>query len=148
MRYIALLGMVLLACGGGKAFADDTGQAPGHPEALNQFGAELYQRISGGKGNLLCSPLSVYTALEMIAQGARGDTATEMWKVLGVLKEEPSGVMAQLQKSDPNFELNVANAIWAQNGFAVLPQFQAKLVNDFKSEYFNVDFMDPAAASA
>jgi serpin B len=146
MRHMVLLGMVLVACGGGVARGDDGGNTAVNSTELNQFGADLYRQIAAQSGNLLCSPASVYSALAMIAEGARGDTAAEMRKVLGAYDKNGAGIMAALERPVGDFELHVANAIWAQNGFACLPEYQAKLVRDYKCGYFNVDFMYPAVA--
>lgn len=49
----------------------------------NEFALDLYQRLSDKEeGNLFFSPYSISTVLRMVHAGARGETATEMAKVL------------------------------------------------------------------
>src|SRR5262245_54475872 len=53
-------------------------------EGESRFALDLYARLREGKGNLFFSPYSIHTALAMTAAGARGATAAEMAKVLGL----------------------------------------------------------------
>lgn len=46
------------------------------------FAIDLYHRLGSDEGNLFFSPYSIYNALTMAAEGARGETAEEMGKVL------------------------------------------------------------------
>ena len=147
MRRIILLGMALILCGAaGSALADNAEHATAG-SSVNDFGAALYGRLAKGDGNLFCSPLSVYTVLSMVAEGARGETAAEMRAVLGNYKESMPAILSRLQKPDQDFELHAANALWAQNGFSCLPSYTQVLTNDYKSDFYNVDFRDPGSAS-
>ncbi len=47
----------------------------------NEFAVELYKKLAGSE-NIFFSPYSIYNALLMTAEGARGETAVEMGKVL------------------------------------------------------------------
>ncbi len=51
--------------------------------ATNAFAIALYRRLAGAPGNLLFSPYSLSSALDMAATGARGATAKELTRVLG-----------------------------------------------------------------
>ncbi|XP_067303940.1 leukocyte elastase inhibitor-like isoform X2 [Pseudorasbora parva] len=53
--------------------------------ANTQFSLNLFKKISGGNasGNVFYSPVSISSALAMVALGARGNTAAQMIKVLG-----------------------------------------------------------------
>ena len=151
MRHIVLMGMVLLVCCGVARAADTEAQSAGSSASfpVNQFGADLYSHLAQKEGNLFCSPLSIYTVLQMVQDGAQGETRNEMVSVLhraegggGIL-----GTLDSLRKADTNFELHIANAIWAQNGFSCLPAYRATLTNDYHCDFFNVDFMNAGAAS-
>jgi serpin B len=153
MRHIILLGMALLACvRAGAAWAD---QAPASEQsaaadAANRFATDLYAGLSSDQGNLFCSPLSVYGALMMTSAGARGDTAAQMSAVLhtppGDAHAAVGRLLAQLQSADADFQLHIANALWAQIGFKSLPTFQNVLSSDYRCDYFNVDFSNPVVA--
>uniref|UniRef100_A0A8C1SRL3 Serpin B6 n=1 Tax=Cyprinus carpio TaxID=7962 RepID=A0A8C1SRL3_CYPCA len=52
--------------------------------ANTQFSLNLFKKISGGNasGNVFYSPISISSALAMVSLGAKGNTATQMFKVL------------------------------------------------------------------
>ncbi|XP_016391894.1 leukocyte elastase inhibitor-like [Sinocyclocheilus rhinocerous] len=53
--------------------------------ANTQFSLNLFKKINGGNtsGNVFYSPISVSSALAMVSLGAKGNTAVQMFKVLG-----------------------------------------------------------------
>ncbi|XP_056330710.1 LOW QUALITY PROTEIN: serpin B6-like [Danio aesculapii] len=53
--------------------------------ANTQFSLNLFKKISGGNasGNVFYSPVSISSALAMVSLGAKGNTADQMFKVLG-----------------------------------------------------------------
>ncbi|XP_059364535.1 leukocyte elastase inhibitor-like [Carassius carassius] len=53
--------------------------------ANTQFSLNLFKKISGGNasGNVFYSPISISSALAMVSLGAKGNTAVQMFKVLG-----------------------------------------------------------------
>uniref|UniRef100_A0A8C1XRM5 Serpin B6 n=1 Tax=Cyprinus carpio TaxID=7962 RepID=A0A8C1XRM5_CYPCA len=57
-----------------------------HLSAANtQFSLNLFKKISGGNAskNVFYSPISISSALAMVSLGAKGNTAAQMFKVLG-----------------------------------------------------------------
>ncbi len=90
---LVLAGIVTLANAQGSVtgqanhlLAAETGKAPANyaVTANSDFAVDLYRQLSkenSGK-NLFFSPYSVSSALAMTAEGARGQTALEMGKVL------------------------------------------------------------------
>lgn len=93
-------------------------------QAYTQFALDLLQQTvkeQGGKGALV-SPLSAQLALAMIANGANGETLTQMETVLGNgmplsrLNEHLRGYTASLPSSE-GAKLQLANSIWfPENG--------------------------------
>ena len=53
-------------------------------DAYNASGSALFKQVSGAPGNIVFSPLSVGTAMEMALSGARGETEREMASVLAL----------------------------------------------------------------
>jgi serpin B len=113
----------------------------------------LYTQLqSETGGNLFASPLSIATALAMAYEGARGETATQMADVLH-LSQDPAalqGAFAALL-GDLNaagqaggFSLDVADALWAQQGFQLLADFVSAMQNGFGGGLKQVDFIHDA----
>ncbi|KAL0171224.1 hypothetical protein M9458_031535, partial [Cirrhinus mrigala] len=50
--------------------------------ANTQFSLNLFKKIRGGNasGNVFYSPISISSALAMVSLGAKGNTATQMFK--------------------------------------------------------------------
>ena len=75
-------------------------------EANNAFAIDLYKKIAETeKGNIFFSPYSIHAALSMTYAGARGETATQMAKVLGSEKlgdrvHPAHAELARMLKSD------------------------------------------------
>ncbi|XP_035271509.1 leukocyte elastase inhibitor-like isoform X1 [Anguilla anguilla] len=68
--------------------------------ANTNFSLDLFKKISESKkvDNIFYSPLSISSALAMVYMGARGNTATQMSKVLGFTKEKNPEVNPGLQQ--------------------------------------------------
>ena len=72
-------------------------------------------RQSAGEGNMLVSPLSVLAALSMTANGAKGETLTQMEALLGMKTEQLNAWMHSYMESLPDTgesSLKLANSIW------------------------------------
>lgn len=93
-RLLVLAGSVTLATSQGeetaKANEAVVAKADQPPEKIlvnanTEFAFDFYARLAAAKGdgNLFFSPYSISNALLMVAEGARGETALEMGKVLG-----------------------------------------------------------------
>lgn len=75
------------AAGGAGAASPGAERAPSPALAVdagNEFAFDLYEELSDGDGNLFLSPHSIHVALAMTWAGARGKTAEEMAKALGL----------------------------------------------------------------
>src|ERR1700677_2176872 len=73
-----------------------SGSATGNPAARNEslvegntaFAFDLYARLKGRPGNLFFSPFSISTCLAVAHAGARGETETQMGRVLHFSKDQ------------------------------------------------------------
>ena len=77
------------------------------PYAVNTFALNFFRELyATNEGNLFISPYSIFTALAMTYEGAKGDTAREMADVLSVEQDNTSfhNYMKNLYE-----ELNVKN---------------------------------------
>lgn len=124
-------------------------------EGLNRFSASLYQQAVRNGGNVVLSPYSVSAALSMALAGAKGETAAEMAKALGQDAADPkyhaafAGLIERISKAanTGGNEFLSANSLWAQKGFAILPEFTGQLQSAYHAAPSQVDFIrNPEAA--
>jgi serine protease inhibitor len=112
----------------------------------NAFAVALYHQLSHQAGDLFFSPESISTALAMAYAGAGGSTASEMAKVLhftvppGQLHPAMGALLRDLNASHDDYQLNVANALWGQQGSAFVDQFLNLLTTDYGAGLQQVDF--------
>ncbi len=88
--------------------------APGNT-AVTDFALRLFKAGNEDGKNTLISPLSVLAALSMTANGAKGNTLTEMENVLGMPVSELNSYMHSYMSSLPQgekYKLSLANSIW------------------------------------
>lgn len=77
--------------------------------AVTDFGIRLFQQSITENKNTLLSPLSVLSALAMTANGADGNTLSQMEQVFGLPIEELNGYLHAYMDSLP---VHAANSIW------------------------------------
>ena len=125
--------------------------------ANNTFAFNLLKQLSDAKpgASLFVSPYSAATALQMAANGAAGQTKTEMQQVLGTtnlttaeLNEAMKTAAGLLNPKNTNFILTTANALWYRQGSAVKPGFLEANQKFFSSTVEALDFGNAPAAEA
>jgi len=112
-------------------FEDSTEQLPAEASAqsLTDFAVRLFQQSLEEEGNTLISPLSVISALGMTANGAEGDTLSQMEQVLGMESSQLNTYLHDYREGLPEkegkYKLNMANAIWFKDtpGLVVEEEF-------------------------
>lgn len=123
-------------------------------DANNQFAFELYAQLTEEEeGNLFFSPYSISTALVITYEGAKGKTADEIQSVFhfpeedGLRRSGFKAVYNLLNIENEEFELNTANALWAQRNYIFLENY-FDLVKDFYGgKVTNLDFVDETEKS-
>ncbi len=116
-------------------------------DGINDFSAELFKRCYDKSGkNTLVSPLSVYTALSMLNNGADGITQQEMLDVLGNGVNSTENINSYIHDYMDTINsgniLKIANSIFAidQPNIYISPDFK----NTVQTEYFAEIFNGPA----
>ncbi|MHC4866601.1 MAG: serpin family protein [Planctomycetota bacterium] len=142
----------------------------------NSFALGLYDKLRQDQGNLFCSPYSISTALAMTYAGAKGQTETQMAKVLhfpvtapvetihsapkktgltGLIlsKEDFHSTFGAMIK-DLNargekgaYQLTVANALWGQKDYGFLNEFVQLIKDHYDGNLNEVDFVTAAEAA-
>jgi serpin B len=119
------------------------------------FAFDLYQAVRANQGSLLYSPYSISLALAMTYSGARGQTKQQIADTLDFTLPDdrlhPAFNALDLDLAgrgeDPHggessrFQLNIANAIWGQAGYAFLPQFLDVLAQNYGAGLRLLDFV-------
>jgi serpin B len=122
--------------------------------ANNTFAFNLLKQIATDqpKANIFISPYSASAALQMTANGAAGQTQTEMQNVLGTgntglssaaLNRANKDISQLLLGGNPNVTLEIANAIWYRQGTRIKSDFLADNREFFGATVAPLDFADP-----
>ena len=89
----------------------------------------------------------------MTYEGARGQTATEMQKVLHIpgdpnaRRAASAAIINGLNKSSPSFTLKTANALWAEKTFTFLQDYFSVINAFYSGKVTNLDFINNAEGS-
>lgn len=120
------------------------------------FALALYQKLKDRPGNLFFSPYSVSTALAMTYAGARGQTESEMAKVLHFNPAQANlpaafgalgARMNQIQRGN-RITLTVANSLWYQQDHHFTDAFLDLIRKYYGAEAHPVDFRLSAPAAS
>ncbi len=103
-----------------------------------------------GHGNVVLSPLSIATALQMTLQGARGETAAQMRSVLHLANNASAAdsakqLAASLAQIPAPTQLSIANTMWLQQGLTLQPDFAKTMSQDYASGFERADFEHSAS---
>jgi len=140
---------------GGPAAPVNNSSAVGDPmsvvEANNRFAFEMYHRLAGDPGNagenIFFSPFSISAALAITGEGARGQTADEIWSVFHfpedatVMREGYASIMAAINRGASGYILRTANALWAEQTYPFLPEYLSTADQHYDAKTSNLDFV-------
>ena len=123
-------------------------------DSLNNFSFNFYNHVSeGNNSNIFFSPYSIFVALSMAYEGARGNTAAEMSNILNILQNDSAtkGSFARiynlLNQKQEGYKISTANAFWANQNYKFLPEYISILQNYYMAEAHELDFSDNEQAS-
>jgi serpin B len=119
------------------------------------FALDLYQVLRQQEGNLFYSPHSLSLALAMTYAGARGETEAQMAEVMhytlsqarlhpafaALAEALASRGQGAAGREGEGFRLNVANALWGQEGYAFLDSFLEVVDRAYGAGLRRVDFV-------
>ena len=155
----------LAACGSGSAqvqagnllegitAAGVKGKAPDSTFKASQyaFAAELMKESYRKEENCLISPLSVMLALAMTANGASGETLTQMLDVIGggMALEDLNAYLYQYAKTLPSSDkskLHIANSVWLNDraDFTVRNEFLSACAGWYDAAVYKLPFDESA----
>ena len=116
-----------------------------HNAAVTDFAVRLLNATDENGKNTFISPVSVIAALAMTANGANGDTLSEMERVLGMTSDELNLYLYTYLNSLPNgdkYKLLVANSIWFtdDDNLTVNKDFLQKNADYYGAEIYKTPF--------
>lgn len=113
--------------------------------AFSDYALKLFREVHTGKGNEMLSPLSVSYALGIAANGANGETLTQIEKLLGMSKDEFNTFLRCYMNSLPNgekYSFSAANSVWLRNTFCnnVSKSYLKALINHYSADVYTSPF--------
>jgi serpin B len=148
---ISLIAVLVLLAGLHQVAASLTDQQA-LAAANNGFAFKLLKQLAKDQpvANIFISPYSASTVLQMVGNGAAGQTKAEMQQVLGTTGLSSDAVNAankdiaqSLNSGNTNVILTTANAIWYRKGATVKPDFIACNQQFFGATVDALNFLDP-----
>jgi serpin B len=149
---------------------DPSERPPEGVDPMAWFGERIFPLVAGQSAetvNPVYSPLSVYLALAMAADGARGETAAQFAQVLAGDREAVNGAAAELLADYAQFDgavsappegtseeawaamedlkpkVRVADSVWIDEGLEVREEFRQDMEKIFGSVVEEADLQDP-----
>lgn len=126
-------------------------------DANDQFAFDLYQRYAGEKdpnANVFFSPFSISSAMAMVYEGAKGQTAQEIGSVfhfptdIGQVRSGYQAALNSFSDISAPASLTTANAIWVQNGYQLLSDYTDAIKTYYDGSIANVDFENEPVVAA
>ena len=99
-------------------------------------------RHAGTHENVIVSPYSAGVALSMLAEGAEGETKTEILKTVNAVDFKSLDIHA-----DSLVKVVSSNSIWLREGFKVKPAYTELVQNEYEAKVSTLDFSSPEAVS-
>lgn len=119
----------------------------------NQFAFDLYSKLDESEeGNVFYSPYSIFAALAMTYEGAKGQTADEMKSVFhfpenDVLRPNFAAIYNDINQGSKDYELRTGNALWVQQDYPFLEDFTSRVEKYYGGKAANVDFVSETEKS-
>ncbi len=152
MRWIACIFLMHASSISANLTEDIAELSKGHTE----FAFSLYPTIDAAETNLVFSPYSISSCLSMVYMGARGETESQIQKALHLniprknIAKSDCGLtqsLLPLKSDDKSYVLNIANAMWVDQGTFLLTDFRYAIEEQFKSKLAKINFAMPTLAT-
>ena len=135
-----------------KVMLSETEQ--GYVNSGNDMSLKLFVKLYDGS-NLVCSPLSIQFALAMTANGASGETLSEITDFLGYGKDGIAALNAycnsllkQLPAVDLDVKLKLVDALIVNSDFPLLASFKETVEKSYYAAVDNRSFNSPSEVAA
>lgn len=117
-------------------------------QAVAQFSVQLLKQLCTEDKNVVYSPLSVLYALAMTANGAQGETLSQMEAVMGMDVQSLNGYLystVNTLPSDEGYDFDIANSIWFKDDdgkFVVNEAFLQTVKDYYLAQVYKAPFDD------
>jgi serine protease inhibitor len=128
--------------------------------ATNSFGFDLLRRLDAEQasqtGNVFISPFSIMQAMTLVTNGAGGETQSELLGGLhlagieiSTVNQEQKALRGMLASTKQNSEnsLQIANAIWVDQGLKLAPDFVNTARDFYGAPAKTLNFSDTTGAA-
>lgn len=122
--------------------------------AIKEFAWQTSSELITDKSvNANYSPLSLYYALSLAAAGAEGDTAEELFALLGAesqekLSQQCGNLYRRLYVDNKIGKLKIANSLWLSESVSFKNTFIENAAGNFYAPAYHVDFTSDDTAKA
>ncbi len=112
--------------------------------ALNSLGFNTLHKVYNGKASVI-SPLSLYLALGMLANGTEGESLEELLAVLGakdniMLRDFCHSLLLQMPAVDMNAKLKLANTVVVDDNYPLKSAYRKSMADYYYSPVENLPF--------
>ena len=144
---------------GDDIIPDDEGPIPvgnlTFQDAVNSFSFKIFEELfEEDNNNLFISPYSIFTALAMTYEGAKGETAEEMADVLHVEQDNESFHLYMktlydvLNIQNIDYNISTANALWVKKNLQLLEEYLNIIREFYGGDATEVDYSNPSESAA
>lgn len=138
----------LMAGIGVSAAAAPAESDPAGEATAADFTVRLLKECAAGQGNVLVSPISVMSVLAMIANGASGNTLSQLESLFGTDTEKLNGFFRHFAASVSSSEqIGFANSIWLNSAMDldIRKEFLQINADNYGNDVYSADFTGDAA---
>lgn len=121
--------------------------------ASNKFGMDLYAKYRAKSDNIFFAPYSIFSALGMTYEGAKGATASEIATVFNFSTDSETRVGSfaklyrQINPQNASYQLSTANALWVQKSYPFRADYLKTVETYYGGKAANADFAGDAEGS-
>ena len=124
-------------------------------DAVNVFSFDIFKKFlndTQNEGNIFTSPYSIFTALAMTYEGAKGTTANEMKKVLNIEQNNESfheymQSLYQYLNTNKSYNITTANALWIKENYPLLKEYKNLILTYYGGNSTDMNFSNSEHAA-
>lgn len=144
-----LVGLMVAGCAVAPSVGT-TGPAGGGARSA-ALAVDLYRQVAKEPGNVVVSPTSLAAAMAVVALGAEGETRAGIDRAMHFAPGDPTAALgpelAALGGTRDGARVDIANALWVQNDFALKLAFVAAAKRNLGADVASLDFGQRVAAA-